>query len=234
MIPNIAHFSFGLQPDFGFKPFSYIHYLAVKSACLVNNPSKIYLWYSYEPSGIWWNRAKEYCEPSYFPEIRDIFGNCLHHVCHKADVTRLLILQEFGGIFLDADTYCLRPFPLNGRFVLGQEAEGRIGNAVILSEPDHPFLKAWLETYRTFFSKGMDREWNKHSEKLPYEIAQTQEISLLEKKAFYPVEWYETPKLNREMLGDAYCFHWREQNSWDTVSKFTPADLEWLNKNAQE
>jgi hypothetical protein len=31
-MPRIAHFIFGLSPDFGNKPFSLVHYLAIRSA----------------------------------------------------------------------------------------------------------------------------------------------------------------------------------------------------------
>jgi hypothetical protein len=36
-IPNVFHFAFGFQSDFGGKPFGLVHYLAIKSACEVNS-----------------------------------------------------------------------------------------------------------------------------------------------------------------------------------------------------
>lgn len=58
MIPNIIHFVFGLEPDFGGKVFCLVHYLAIKSALLVNKPDKIFLYYCYEPKGnMWWEKA---------------------------------------------------------------------------------------------------------------------------------------------------------------------------------
>lgn len=58
MIPNIIHFIFGLERNFGNKPFGLSHYLAVKSAYIVNNQAKIQFFYRYEPIGEWWEKTK--------------------------------------------------------------------------------------------------------------------------------------------------------------------------------
>ncbi len=54
MIPNLVHFLFGLKADFGGKPFSLVHYLAVKSAYEVQRPTAIYVHYIHLPTGHWW------------------------------------------------------------------------------------------------------------------------------------------------------------------------------------
>ncbi len=61
MIPNVIHFCFGLSQDHGGKPFSLVHYLAVRSAVEVNRPDAVRFYYCYEPSGEWWERARPYC-----------------------------------------------------------------------------------------------------------------------------------------------------------------------------
>ncbi len=60
-IPNLVHFLFGLKADFGGKPFSLVHYLAVKSAFDVQRPTAIYLHYIHLPTGnYWWEMALPY------------------------------------------------------------------------------------------------------------------------------------------------------------------------------
>jgi len=59
-IPRVFHFVFGLNPQFSFKPFSVLHYVAVKSAILINKAEKVYVYYSYEPEGFWWNETKKW------------------------------------------------------------------------------------------------------------------------------------------------------------------------------
>ena len=58
MIPNQFHFVFGLKEDFGGKPFNILHYLAIKSAYDLNKPDAMYFYYTYEPSGEYWDKAK--------------------------------------------------------------------------------------------------------------------------------------------------------------------------------
>ena len=62
MIPLQFHFIFGLQPDFGGKPFSFFHYMAVKSALSVHPGAKAFFYYEHEPRGIYWEVARRYVE----------------------------------------------------------------------------------------------------------------------------------------------------------------------------
>lgn len=169
MIPKIIHFIFGLTPDFGGKPFSYIHYLAVKTAKIVHEPKIIYLHYQYEPSGIWWDQTKSMVSIKHFVAKDNIFGNRLSHFAHKADVARLEILQEYGGIYMDLDVISINPFEplLKYEFVMGREENVGLCNAVILTNKDSTFLKLWYESYKNFD----ENKWNEHSVKLPLQIA---------------------------------------------------------------
>ena len=123
MIPNILHFVFGMAPDFGGKPFSLAHYLAVRSAVELNKPEAAWFHYEYEPSGKWWELAKPLLNLNHITAPERILGNELTHVAHRADVVRLRALKETGGIYLDLDTITVRPFTnlLNASFVIGQE-----------------------------------------------------------------------------------------------------------------
>ena len=58
MIPKIIHFIYGLEPDFGGKPFSFVHWAAVKSA-IRNNPGyRVLFWYQYLPDNYYFNDIK--------------------------------------------------------------------------------------------------------------------------------------------------------------------------------
>jgi len=73
----------------------------------------------------------------------------------RADVIRYFLLHHFGGIFVDLDVLCLKPFSglvSNRELILGIEPElyvtepvpGRefhrvLCNAVMASRPGHPF-----------------------------------------------------------------------------------------------
>lgn len=72
----------------------------------------------------------------------------------KADILRLEILYQYGGIYADMDCECLRSFddllcydfftglqPLDSLFV-------QLGNALVASRPGHPILKHCIETIK--------------------------------------------------------------------------------------
>lgn len=123
MVPNILHFIFGMAPDFGGKPFSLVHYLSVRSAVELNKPVSVYFHYQYEPSGEWWERTKPFITLNKIAAPERILGKELHHVAHKADVVRLRMLKETGGIYLDLDTISAKPLTalLDCSFLIGQE-----------------------------------------------------------------------------------------------------------------
>src|SRR6202008_3175277 len=68
----------------------------------------------------------------------------------------------------------------------GEDAEFGLANAVILAEPDAPFLRRWLEEYRSFRSAGKDEYWSEHSVLLPAKLAtqHPDEITLQSHEAF--------------------------------------------------
>ena len=184
MIPNIFHFVFGMAPDFGGKPFSLVHYLAVKSAVELNKPDAAIFHYQYEPTGEWWEKAKPLLTLKQVKAPESIMGNPLLHVAHKADIIRLQALQETGGVYLDLDTISVRPLTslYHHEFIIGQElkaafvprnwrqklkkqlgwtkensvASTGLCNAVLLAQKNSRFINRWLEEYKNFRSTGRD------------------------------------------------------------------------------
>ena len=199
MIPNILHFIFGMAEDFGGKSFSFAHYLSVKSAVELNKSDVAYFHYQFEPEGEWWERAKPLLTLNKLIAPDSFMGQPLYHVAHKADVIRLQMLKETGGIYLDLDTISVKPLAdlLSHSFVIGQELKptyvpknwrqrlklkmglkkkpsaGATGlcNAVLLSEKNSDFVNHWLREYKTFRSKGRDKYWNEHSVMVPERLA---------------------------------------------------------------
>ena len=204
-IPNNIHIIYGLAENFGWdeyehfvgevgkhmkRPaadsFNIMRYLAIKSAYDVNKPDNIFFYYCYEPHGEWWERAKKYIKPIKVEAPKEIFGNPIKSYAHQADVIRLQLLIEEGGIYLDSDTLCLKPLtPLleDGGFVMGQEGnEAKLCNAVMLSEKGSEFAKEWLSRYVDFD----DDNWAGHSIELPYRLSKEYPnlIRVMNNKAF--------------------------------------------------
>ncbi len=201
MIPNVFHFVFGMAADFGGKPFGLSHYLAIKSAAVINKPEAIFFHYEFEPEGEWWEKAKPLLTLKKVKAPETVMGNPLYHVAHKADVVRLRALKEWGGIYLDLDTICVKPLQplLQHSFIIGQELKAPyipknrrqrikyrirsyfsatkkneiagLCNAALLAEKNSAFVNLWLETYSSFRSKGRDKYWNEHSVVIPSKLA---------------------------------------------------------------
>jgi len=203
VIPNIVHFIHGLTPDFGKRPFGLVEYLAVKAAHEVIKPRSIYLHYMYRPEGYWFERALPYVTLSPITELHPLPNVSMQHFAHLADVLRLLILIQHGGIYLDMDVLVLRDFtPLRTQYkvTLGREQvrntpsvrwpdPGGVANAVIVAPVNASFLHRWLATYATF----QEKDWATHSVTIPYVLARTHrfdaELHVEGPRSFYYPTW---------------------------------------------
>jgi hypothetical protein len=123
MIPTIFHFIYGFNKNDSLKPFPLAYFLAVQSAARINNPQEILFHYQYEPRGQWWDAIKPLITRNQLTAPKQFMGRPLYHFAHQADVIRLQTLFESGGIYLDLDTICVKPFSelLENRFVIGKE-----------------------------------------------------------------------------------------------------------------
>ena len=230
-IPNIIHFVYGFKEQI--EEFDLYKYLAIKSAYDINKPDKIYFHYFYEPHGYWWNKIKPYLTLELINPPTEIYGNNIYHYAHKADIVRLQKLIEYGGIYLDIDTICLKSFSdlLNNDFLMGIQTNSDntkiygLCNAIILSKKNAPFAVNWLESYKTFRSKGRDEYWDEHSVLMPYELSKiySNEIKILNSNAFFYPLWYEINDIlfnenikideYKKIIKNNYCIH-----LWDTYS----------------
>ena len=142
---STVHFCFGMSPDFGGRPFSFCHYLAVRSAWERLQPELMVLHYVHLPTGPWWELARPLLALHQLPAIEGIYGFPANHPAHKADIVRLVALLVMGGVYLDTDVLVLRSFePLGSpSFAAALEvtAAGELiglSNAILVAEPDAP------------------------------------------------------------------------------------------------
>ncbi|KAI8967881.1 hypothetical protein BDF20DRAFT_828546 [Mycotypha africana] len=148
--------------------------------------------YHYLPTGEYFDRARPMLTLHKVPLVETVFGRPVAHYAHRADVVRLQVLQEYGGIYLDLDLIPLKPVDhlLKKEFVMAQEGvDGSIGlcNAMIMSKPQSRFVQRWYSTYSTFDSSN----WNYHSVILPGKLAPffPNEVTLLNHTAFFWPLW---------------------------------------------
>jgi hypothetical protein len=208
--------------------------MAIRSALLVNAGFRATVYYHYEPKGTYWGAIKDDVEMVPVDLPTEVFGNPVHHFAHKADVLRMQVLLDHGGIYLDLDTICQRPFEplLDGRVVMGREEKQRddgsrvtIGlcNATIIAPPNAEFLRLWYEAYRDFTEGTSGDGWNKFSVHVPMELArQRPELLRIEPaSSFFWPSWDPAGiasmfSMDRE-FPEAYSFHLWESKSWSFV-----------------
>lgn len=125
-IPKIVHFVYGLRdPE---PTLDLIHYIAIKSAHDTLKPEKIMFHYHHLPVGENFERARPMLTLNKVPLVEKVFGRPVSHYAHRADVVRLQVLEEFGGIYLDLDLISLKPVDhlLNREFIMAQEGVGKV------------------------------------------------------------------------------------------------------------
>lgn len=200
-IPKIFHFCY-----FGGREFNILNFLAIKSAKKINNPEAINFYFDVEPTGQWWQRSKPLINPVKVEPFDTIFGQKVNLPQHKTDYWRLKTLIEQGGIYLDLDVICKRPFDdlLDEQFVLGKETGyGKLvglNNSVILSEKNAAFAQRWLAGYdparslwKGFRSTGFDLYYTEMSVKYPLFLSQfyAVELKIIESEQFFRPDWTE-------------------------------------------
>jgi hypothetical protein len=184
-VPNVFHFVFGLKSQA--EPFHLMHYLCLASCIGVNQPDAVMFHCQNEPWGEYWDRIRPELtivavKPDPFISsfcYRDPEFDRLRYA-HLADVARLKIMAEHGGIYADMDTLFVAPLPASffeRSFIMGSEpmywsaaateAGGALCNAWMMGEPGAPFVRQWLSrVYESF-----DGSWSAHSTVLPFHLS---------------------------------------------------------------
>lgn len=107
----------------------------------------------------WRRRLPDY-QIREWDESTQLFKKCLKnkfvYECYKrklwafvSDYYRLMILQEYGGIYLDTDVEVIRRFDkyLNDDFMIGYEKNGYIGTGIIGSTAKNEKLQKLIDFY---------------------------------------------------------------------------------------
>ena len=216
LIPNIVHFVHGLgTPD---PYFTFANHVAVLSAKHVHQPSVIMLHVMHQPVGDWWARTLPHVQLVFYnlTSVNSVCSRCLLHYAHRADVLRLRVLREYGGLYMDLDMVSVRPLTPEMRrasFLAGwQDSDGwswrqnkehyGLCNAMMAAVPGAPFVEYLLRSYASFRSYGHDLFWDEHSVRLPAEmvdrcprwIAEGHVTALPSARVYFPL-WSEVDLL---------------------------------------
>lgn len=238
-IPKIFHFIYMYKN----KEISFSEAISVLSAQHFNKGWKI-IFHCYEkPIGPFASLLPKDIIFNYVENFDFYKFSQIHHAAHKADILRLISLQETGGIYLDLDTICvksfseLRNFPAAMGIQAATEASApKLCNAVIISSMESDFIKKWLNEYKFFRSKGRDILWDFHSGVIPFRIYIKNDklVEILEHDAFFFPLWHDLSRMLLEENSMKYSKHFQSNFCFHLWNEFTKEDLkkitpEWIN-----
>jgi hypothetical protein len=192
------------------RPFQEYNYTCIHRCCeLMGDRFRIVVYNDRVPlENPWWKKLETECPTIEFRTLHrlDNFrGYPIHHVQYEADVHRMNILYEHGGIYMDTDMYLLKAFDSlleqPYQFMISKERpeENGLINSILFSSPKNEFLRIW----QNYFDYGLRKNiWAYHIretnrlllEQRPY-LMKKYRIKILESKHFFPYSWQEHDKI---------------------------------------
>jgi FkbM family methyltransferase len=248
-IPKIIHLLY-----FGETEFYNFHHRCIHSMIQYMPDYEIRIYNAREPPA----------ENKYWKDIRNHPRVCIHkldpplffdgfelkHFQYKADVARLELLYEHGGIYLDIDMIIVRPFheifASGHSFYISEEREGANGrgsgaliNAFLAAKPKNEFIKLWLNEFKSGLRLGIwahhIRDSNKQLIENHPHYMHKYRIRVLDWKLFMPLHWQDTEAFIRsetvpyEFPAESYGTH-----LWETILGDIMRKNEFLQKQKIE
>ncbi|CAH0776321.1 unnamed protein product [Bemisia tabaci] len=170
IVPNIVHFILFEDPQ-----MSFMHFVCVLAALRNQRPDRIYFHTNVAPSGNYWERLlklgpfTERLVLRHMEMPTEIFHQRIRprwRVFHGGDIARIRVLMQYGGIFLDNDSYVVRSLDFFRRFemTLGWDENQFLGSQILIAHKDARFLYRWLHSYDKAYNS---KRWYYNAGELP-------------------------------------------------------------------
>ena len=209
-IPKIIHLIYFKERD-----LCNYHLRCINSMLKYMPDYKIIIYNDIEPiNNSIWNELKQnnnieikYKErPSHFDDYK------LNYVQYQADIVRLEILYEYGGIYLDLDILLIKNFDTiftsNKDLYISKDSPNKdsgLINAFMAAKPKNEFIKIWLNKIKAGIRMNI---WE-------YNISVTNK-KLLEKNLHYKY------KYNIEIIDYHHFFpiDWRDKHIYESIQPY--------------
>ena len=247
-IPKIIHLLY-----FGETEFYNFHHRCIHSMLQYMPEYEIRIYNAKEPVGnTYWDDIKKQPRINIHKIDPPVFfdGFELKHFQYKADVTRLEVLYEHGGVYLDIDMLIVRPFhevfKSGHSFYISEEREGSAGrgsgaliNAFLASKPKNEFIKLWLNEFKSGLRLGIwahhIRDSNKQLLENHPHYMHKYRIRVLDWKLFMPLHWQDTEAFIRsEMIPYEFPAESYGTHLWETILGDVMRRNEFLQKQKME
>jgi len=248
-IPKIIHLLY-----FGETEFYNFHHRCIHSMIQYMPEYEIRIYNTREPpvENHYWQDIKTHQRVRIHkmdaPQYYDGFE--LKHFQYKADVARLELLYEHGGVYLDIDMFIVRPFhevfASGHSFYISEEREGANGrgsgaliNAFLAAKPKNEFIKLWLNEFKSGLRLGIwahhIRDSNKQLLENHPHYMHKYRIRVLDWKMFMPLHWQDTEAFIRSEIVP-YVFPPESYGThlWETILGDIMRKNEFLNQQKME
>ena len=202
-IPKIIHLLY-----FGETEFYNFHHRCVRAMVQYMPDYDIRIYNAKEPVGNkYWDDIKSQARVSIHKIDPPVYydGFELKHFQYKADVVRLELLYEHGGVYLDLDMLIVRPFhevfASGHSFYISEECpngggNGALINAFLAAKPKNEFIKLWLNSFKSGLRLGIwahhIRDSNKQLIDAHPHYIHKYRMKILDGKLFMPLHWQDT------------------------------------------
>jgi mannosyltransferase OCH1-like enzyme len=148
-------------------------------------------------------------------DVRALLADPRYTVVVKSDVVRYELLRIHGGIYVDTDVECLRPFDdlLGDDCFCGRESEETLCPSVLGSTPGHPLMALLVREALVRIRRVGPAHANAKPNEVSGPVLLTQlarnrtDLRIYPERYFYPIAWWETQRLC-EPTPKAYAKHW--------------------------
>jgi deoxyadenosine/deoxycytidine kinase len=218
-VPSILHLIYLKGYDFGMH-----HYIAIASSIKHMKWNEVYLYNDVQPeNNEWWDKAIKLPNVNVIRVCTPIAVNNFEVSWkqHQADLMRLIILYNLGGVYMDIDMLICKPFydilkmlDNTQTIALTRENEDRLCNCIIMCLPNSPFIKEWLDLYNTQYGLHEDA-WGGLSVMTPNQLSKKISCYVLDTNTFLPFSYYHynffTDSISFIDFSKSYGIH-----MWDT------------------
>lgn len=173
-------------------------------------------------------------------DIKTIFNNIPniseYNVTVKSDILRLLVVNKFGGIYVDTDMECLKPHDefLNLEFFSGYESQdeiicpslfGAVPKSKVTGHILAKTLKSIKETPIEELNKSPNFSVQVYSKAL-LDYVDNKMVVVYPTHYFYPVHYTERENIKRD-APDSYAKHWWSGLDADGWQKLLTIEIEY-------
>lgn len=231
----------------GYRQYSVIQYLAIRCAHDMRSVEggNIYIYNDIEPeNNEWWELSKKYATILHVTPPTHINGKHIPYPQHVADIMRICIIYEFGGMYIDSDLLLIKnvsgimeeyksiPF---GNVVMCKETDNKIWNGMIIAEAHNSFLKRWIREYETKYGDASGGcWWAGLSVETPMRLYKEDctDVVLLDTHTFLPFGFYDD-SIYRNGSTNPYPLSYGI-HLWETEAEkrgVLPKNREWFESN---